>query len=109
MTDWKEALGNLDLTTSEGLETAKRLFVAHNRKQQIDSLKNQDETEDILETFGAIREYNDFIDQSERSRPEIIKWEDIPTSSGANGLSPHGYQPTPLPCSPGREVQVNLG
>ena len=88
MTDWKEALGNLDLTTSEGLETAKRLFVAHNRKQQIDSLKNQDETEDILETFGAIREYNDFIDQSERSRPEIIKWEDIPDIERREWLIP---------------------
>ena len=42
MTDWKDALDNFDLTTSDGLEAVKRLFVEQNRKQQIEGLKQED-------------------------------------------------------------------
>ena len=71
MTDWKEALDNLDLTTSEGLETAKRLYVKQSRKQKIENLKHEDDDVQILDTLGAIREYNDFVGRSERPTPVL--------------------------------------
>ena len=71
MSNWKDALNDYDLTTSEGLEAVKRLFVEQSRAQQIESLKQEEDPAKILDTFGAIREYNDFIDQSERPQPTI--------------------------------------
>ena len=71
MSNWKDALNDYDLTTSEGLEAVKRLFVEQSRAQQIESLKQEEAPDKILDTFGAIREYNDFIDQSERPQPVI--------------------------------------
>ena len=80
MSNWKDTLNDYDLTTSEGLEAAKRLFVEQSRAQQIESLKQEEKEEDpakILDIFGAIKEYNDFIDQPERPRPQIVQWDDI--------------------------------
>ena len=72
MSNWKDTLNDYDLTTSEGLEAVKRLFVEQSRAQQIESLKQEEEAHDkILDIFGAIKEYNDFIDQSERPQPTI--------------------------------------
>ena len=79
MSNWKDTLNDYDLTTSEGLEAVKRLFVEQSRAQQIESLKQEEEAHDkILDIFGAIKEYNDFIDQPERNRPKIVQWDDIP-------------------------------
>ena len=78
MSNWKDTLNDYDLTTSEGLEAVKRLFVEQSRAQQIESLKQEEDPAKILDTFGAIREYNDFIDQPERHRPKIVQWDDIP-------------------------------
>ena len=85
MTDWKEALDNLDLTTSEGLETAKRLFVEQSRKHKIESLKHEDDHHEILDTFGAIRKFNDFIDQSERPTPVL---QDAPSREDTDAYEP---------------------
>ena len=78
MTDWKDALDNVDLTTTEGLEDIKRRFVEQNREQQIKSLKDEENSVVILDTFGAIAEYNNFIEQSERPRVEVMAWDKIP-------------------------------
>ena len=71
MRDWKDALDDFDLTTAEGLEAVKRLFVEQSREQQIESLKNEEDPVKILDTFGAIAEYNDFIEQPERPQPQL--------------------------------------
>ena len=70
MRNWKEALDELDLTTAEGLEAAKRLFVKQSRQQKIESLKSEDiDDAQTLDIFGAIREYNDFVGKPERRIP----------------------------------------
>ena len=56
MSNWKDTLNDYDLTTSEGLEAVKRLFVEQSRAQQIESLKQEEEAHDkILDIFGAIK------------------------------------------------------
>ena len=78
MSNWKDTLNDYDLTTSEGLEAVKCLFIEQSREQQIESLKNEEDPVKILDTFGAFAIYNDFIDQSERTRPKVVQWKDIP-------------------------------
>ena len=55
MNDWKDALDDFDLTTSDGLEAVKRLFVEQSRAKQIESLKSHDDPVNILDTFGGNR------------------------------------------------------
>ena len=73
MSNWKDALNDYDLTTSEGLQAVKRLFVEQSRAQQIENLRSSDDPTEILDTFGAIREYNNFIEQSQRPQPELLE------------------------------------
>ena len=40
MSNWKDALNDYDLTTSEGLQAVKRLFVEQSRAQQIENLRS---------------------------------------------------------------------
>ena len=71
MSDWKKAIENLNLTDSKDLETAKRLFVEYNRANLIAQIPEMEDNEQILDTFGAIREYNNFIERSERPQPAL--------------------------------------
>ena len=66
MSNWKDAINEHDLTTPEGLEAVKRLWVEQSREQQIEALPTLDDSTNILDTFGAIRGYNEFIEQAER-------------------------------------------
>ena len=73
MSNWKDAINEHDLTTPEGLEAVKRLFVEQSREQQIEALTTIDDTKQILDTFGAIREYNAFIELSKREPPKLLE------------------------------------
>ena len=73
MSNWKDAINEHDLTTPEGLEVVKRLWVEQSREQQIEVLSTLDDTHEIWETFGAIREYNDFIELSKREPPKLLE------------------------------------
>ena len=89
--DLVEAINQLDLTTKDGLETAKRLFIQQSRAQTIEDIKNaiaelplnnpeerSKSIEDIEDLFGALREYN--FQLQEHPKVEITAWGDIEAS-----------------------------
>ena len=92
MQDLVEAINQLELTTKDGLETAKRLFIQQSRAQTIEDIKNaiaelpldnpeerSKSIEDIEDLFGALREYNFLL--QERPKVEITAWDNIEAST----------------------------
>ena len=71
---------DFDLTTTEGIQQAKR-YIAQQRRENaisefhaaIDAEENAEALEQRLKEIGFLNEF-----QSERTRPKVVQWEDIP-------------------------------